>query len=76
MKEYKSRIADEILKDKLKAKGAVIIEGPKWCGKTTTAMQFAGSVLRVDEPSKRDVNIQMSEIAPGAFVAGENTQTC
>ena len=48
MKEYKPRIADEILKDKLEAKGAVIIEGPKWCGKTTTAMQVAGSVLRMD----------------------------
>lgn len=71
MKEYKSRIADEILKDKLKAKGAVIIEGPKWCGKTTTAMQFAGSVLRVDEPSKRDVNIQMSEIAPERLLQGK-----
>lgn len=71
MKEYKSRIADEILKDKLKAKGAVIIEGPKWCGKTTTAMQVAGSVLRVDEPSKRDVNIQMSEIAPERLLQGK-----
>lgn len=71
MKEYKSRIADEILKDKLKAKGAVIIEGPKWCGKTTTAMQVAGSVLRVDEPSKRDVNIQLSEIAPERLLQGK-----
>ncbi len=71
MKEYKQRIADEILKDKLEAKGAVIIEGPKWCGKTTTAMQVAGSVLRMDEPSKRDVNIQMSEIAPERLLQGK-----
>lgn len=71
MKEYKPRIADEILKDKLEAKGAVIIEGPKWCGKTTTAMQVAGSVLRMDEPSKRDVNIQMSEIAPERLLQGK-----
>ena len=46
MREYKPRIVDEILKDKLEAKGAVVIEGPKWCGKTTTAMQIARSVLR------------------------------
>ena len=71
MKEYKPRIADEILKDKLEAKGAVIMEGPKWCGKTTTAMQVAGSVLRMDEPSKRDVNIQMSEIAPERLLQGQ-----
>ncbi len=37
MKEYKKRITDEILKRKLRGKGAVLIEGPKWCGKTTTA---------------------------------------
>lgn len=33
MREYRPRIVDEILKDKLEAKGAVVIEGPKWCGK-------------------------------------------
>ena len=71
MNEYKPRIVDEILKDKLEAKGAVIIEGPKWCGKTTTAMQIAGSVLRMDEPSKRESNIQMSEIAPERLLHGE-----
>lgn len=71
MKAYKRRIVDEILRDKLEAKGAVIIEGPKWCGKTTTAMQVVGSVLRMDEPSKRDVNIQMSEIAPERLLQGK-----
>ena len=70
MKEYKRRIADKILKDKLEAKGAVVIEGPKWCGKTTTAMQIAQSVLRMDEPSKRDENIKMAEIAPERLLEG------
>ena len=37
MKEYRARIADTMLKEKLESKGAVVIEGPKWCGKTTTA---------------------------------------
>ena len=37
MKDYKTRIVDNILKEKLESKGAVVIEGPKWCGKTTTA---------------------------------------
>lgn len=71
MKEYRTRIVDEMLKDKLEAKGAVLIEGPKWCGKTTTALQVAGSVLRMDEPSRRDVNIQMAEIDPGRLLSGE-----
>jgi hypothetical protein len=71
MKAYKKRIVDEILADKLEAKGAVLIEGPKWCGKTTTALQIAGSVLRMDEPAKRDTNIQMSEIDPGRLLEGD-----
>ena len=44
--EYKKRIADQILADKLEASGAVLIEGPKFCGKTTLAKQQAGSCLR------------------------------
>ena len=71
MKKYRIRIVDEMLKDKLEAKGAVVIEGPKWCGKTTTAMQVAGSILRMDEPSKRETNIQMSEIAPERLLKGK-----
>ena len=71
MKNYKRRIADSILIDKLEEKGAVVIEGPKWCGKTTTAMQLAKSIIRMDEPGKRDVNIQMSEIDPARLLKGD-----
>lgn len=71
MQEYKKRIVDATLEDKLEAKGAVVIEGPKWCGKTTTAMQIAGSILRMDEPSKRENNIRMSEIDPQRLLKGE-----
>ncbi|MDD6334196.1 MAG: AAA family ATPase, partial [Clostridia bacterium] len=53
MNEYRRRIVDDILLDKLEAKGAVLIEGPKWCGKTTTALQVAKSVIRMDDPTKR-----------------------
>lgn len=70
MKAYRRRIVDKILLDKLEAKGAVVIEGPKWCGKTTTALQVAKSVLRMDEPSKRDINIQISEIDPSRLLNG------
>ena len=72
MKEYRKRIADEILKRKLEGKGAVLIEGPKWCGKTTTAEQIAKSVLYMDDPERKEQNITMSEISPKRLLKGEN----
>ena len=45
MKEYKKRVADQILSDKLESSGAVLIEDPKYCGKTRLASQQAGSIL-------------------------------
>ncbi len=45
--EYLRRVADEQLKERLNAFGAVLIEGPKWCGKTTTAQQAAASVIKL-----------------------------
>ena len=45
MKQYRNRILDEILKEELSIMGAVVIEGAKWCGKTTTAEQAAASVM-------------------------------
>ncbi len=71
MKNYKKRIADDMLRDKLEEKGAVVVEGPKWCGKTTTSLQIAKSVIRMDEPSKRDANIQMSQIDPTRLLEGD-----
>ena len=71
MKIYKKRIADDILKRKLEGKGAVLIEGPKWCGKTTTAEQVAASVLYMDDPEKKAQNITMAELSPKRLLAGE-----
>lgn len=71
MKKYKKRIADDILKRKLEGKGAVLIEGPKWCGKTTTAEQLAASVLYMDDPEKKQQNITMSELNPKRLLVGE-----
>lgn len=70
MKKYRSRIADGILKRKLEGKGAVLIEGPKWCGKTTTAEQIAASVLYMDDPEKKEQNITMSELNPKRLLSG------
>lgn len=70
MKTYKKRIADDILKRKLEGKGAVLIEGPKWCGKTTTAEQVAESIVYMDEPEKKEQNIAMSELNPKRLLKG------
>ena len=71
MKGYRKRIADEILKRKLEGKGAVLIEGPKWCGKTTTAEQIAKSILYMDDPETKEQNITMSELSPKRLLRGE-----
>lgn len=70
MKKYRKRITDEILVRKLEGKGAVLVEGPKWCGKTTTAEQIAASILYMDEPEKKEQNITMSELNPKRLLAG------
>ncbi len=70
MRVYKKRIADDILERKLEGKGAVLIEGPKWCGKTTTAEQFAKSVLYMDDPEKKEQNVAMSEVNPKRLLSG------
>lgn len=59
--EYKKRIADTLLQDKLDAMGAVLIEGPKACGKTTTAEQQAKSVLYMDDPRKNAQYLEMAQ---------------
>ena len=71
MKEYRKRIVDDILTRKLEGKGAVLIEGPKWCGKTTTAEQIAASILYMDDPEKKEQNISMSELNPKRLLKGE-----
>lgn len=70
MKEYNYRIVDSLLQDKLEAKGAVLIEGPKWCGKTTTASQKAASILHMDNPSEKDQNLTLAKLNPLRLLKG------
>lgn len=67
---YKPRIVDNLLKRKLQGTGAVLIEGLKWCGKTTTAEQQAQSVLYLDNPTNRKNNIQLAETDPNLLLEG------
>lgn len=71
MSEYKKRIADEILRKRLGAIGAVLIEGPKWCGKTTTAMQQANSILFMQDSSNAAMINQMADIGPKLLLEGD-----
>ena len=70
MKEYLSRIADKLLEERLNAKGAVLIEGPKWCGKTTTAKQKAKSFISMDRPDMTRQYQQMVELSPNTLLEG------
>ena len=70
MDAYKPRIADQMLAARLRRKGAVLIEGPKWCGKTTTAEQQAASVLYMADPTRKQQNIQAAKINVGQLLSG------
>lgn len=69
--EYKPRIADKLLERKLAGKGAVLLEGPKWCGKTTTAEQIAKSVLYMSETGRIEQNRQLAKINPSLLLRGD-----
>ena len=69
---YIERICDSELQDKLDAFGAVHVIGPKWCGKTTTAKQFAKSYIEMQDPDMRDSYIQTAQIKPSNLLVGEN----
>ena len=67
---YIPRIADRELADRLSAFGAVLIEGPKWCGKTTTARRAAASELLVSDPANDFGNRALAELDPALAVEG------
>lgn len=69
--KYKSRIADDLLARKLEGKGAVLIEGAKWCGKTTTAEQQAKSIVYMTDPEKTYQYLSMVELNPKNLLEGK-----
>lgn len=70
MSEYRKRIADGLLARKLAGMGAVLVEGAKWCGKTTTCEQFAKSALYMADPKKREENLQFAKIDISRLLEG------
>ena len=71
MRKYKPRITDALVERKLRGKGALLIEGPKWCGKTTTAEQFSKSILYMSKPEDVSSNLMMADINPSKLLEGE-----
>ena len=69
--EYLPRIADRLLQERLEAFGAVLIEGPKWTGKTTTAEQHANSVIKMQDPDKADEYLETVATMPSLLLRGE-----
>lgn len=69
--KYLTRIADEVLRERLAAFGAVLIEGPKWTGKTTTAIQQAQSVLQLQDPDHREDHLATAATMPSLLLKGK-----
>lgn len=68
---YKQRIADKIIERRLKNKGAILVEGAKWCGKTTTCEQHAASILYMSDPDKAAQNLKLADLSPRALLQGD-----
>lgn len=71
MKKYYPRIADKLLDEALGSAGAVLIEGPKWCGKTWTAAKKSKSILYMQDPDTRESNILAASVKPSLLLKGE-----
>lgn len=69
--EYYNRLCDDLLLRKLRSSGAVLIEGPKWCGKTSTGFQHAKSVIYLQDPDKHKSYIEMADTKPSLLLQGD-----
>ena len=69
--KYLERIDDELLKRKLRSSAAVLIEGPKWCGKTSTGAQLAKSIIYIQNPDQRAMYRKIADTQPSLLLEGE-----
>ena len=70
MKNYKKRVVDDLLARKLRGMGAVLVQGAKWCGKTTTCEEFAKSALYMADPDTKEANVKMADIDIKSLLKG------
>ena len=71
MTSYKPRVIDQTIAKRLRNKGAILVEGAKWCGKTTTCEQHAASILYMSDPNRIKHNLQLVDISPRSLLQGE-----
>ena len=71
MEQYRPRIMDQVLRTNLDAFGAVLIEGPKWCGKTTTAEQSAKSAIYMQDETNGPNYLKLAEDSPSVLLKGK-----
>ncbi len=71
IKEYKPRICDALLQKKMRTSGAVLVTGPKWCGKTWTGLNAAKSVIYMQDTDKRASYLKMAQTAPSLLLRGD-----
>ncbi len=71
MNKYIPRILDDVLKNKMEYMGAVVIEGPKWCGKSTTAKNLAKSLIELQDPDNKVQYDNINATKPSLFLEGE-----
>lgn len=69
--EYIKRIIDKEIEEKMSVMGAVLIKGPKWCGKTTSAKQIAKSVLEIQNPDLQENYIELANTKPSLLLEGD-----
>lgn len=69
--KYKSRLIDEEIDEYLEMIGAILIEGPKWCGKTTTAEQHAKSSIKLQDTDQSENYLRWAKIQPSILLEGE-----
>lgn len=69
--KYYPRICDKLVESKLAISGALLIEGPKWCGKTWTGLNASKSVLYMQDPDRRNGYLRMADTMPSQLLAGD-----
>lgn len=71
MTDYRPRIIDKVITSRLRNKGAILVEGVRGCGKTTTCERHAGSSVYLDDPNRRNHNLLLADIEPRRLLQGK-----
>lgn len=69
--KYLKRFSDKTLRERLEGRGAVLVQGPKWCGKSTTAEKAAKTVIYMQDPNTKEQNINLAKADPHYFLKGK-----